>query len=342
MLSVAYAQALLKAGEPEAAEARLLDAERWLEPISDRPEDLSTGMVVVDEAQFQSLPVSLATVRAYYAQTIGDWPGTVIYTRRVLDLLPEEDHSTRGSVTMLLGLAHWANGDLEAAHRTFSDGVASMQKAGRMLYIIDAAIVLADMEMVLGHLHEAVRTCEQALQLATEHGEPMPQGTEDVYTEISKLHREQGDLNAAAQDLATSKMLGDQVEIPDWKYRWCIAQARLKESLGDLDGALDLLDEAERLYVRTPLPNLHPISALKARIWAAQGRLTKALEWVREQGLSPDDDLQLPARVRAHHPGEDPHRPISARPDGRLYSGGHAVSWNACCKQRKKAAGWAA
>ena len=28
---------------------------------------------------------------------------------------------------------------------------------------------------------------------------------------------------------------------------------------------------------------------MKARIWVAQGRLTKALEWVREQGLSVDD-----------------------------------------------------
>jgi LuxR family transcriptional regulator, maltose regulon positive regulatory protein len=291
VLSVAYAQALLNAGKLEAAEARLLDAERWLKPISDRPEDTSTGMVVVDDAQFQSLPVSLATVRAYHAQAIGDWFGTVVYTRRVLDLLPEEDHSMRGSVTMLLGLAHWANGNLEAAHRTFSDGVASIRKAGHILYAIDAAIVLADIKMVLGHLHEAVRTCEHALQLAAEYGEPLPQGTEDVYTEISTLHREQGDLEAAAQDLATSKTLGEQVELPDWQHRWCIAQARLKETLGDLDSALDLLDEAERLYVRTPLPNVRPIAAMKTRVWVAQGRLTEARGWVRERGLSVDDDL---------------------------------------------------
>ena len=45
------------------------------------------------------------------------------------------------------------------------------------------------------------------------------------------------------------------------------------------------------LYIRTPLPDFCPISAMKARIWVAQGRLTKALEWVREQGLSVDDDL---------------------------------------------------
>ena len=119
----------------------------------------------------------------------------------------------------------------------------------------------------------------------------MPLGTEDVYTGISELHRERGDLEAAAQDLLTSKKLGEQVELPDWQYRWCIAQARLKETLGDLDGALDLLDEAERLYVRTPLPDVRPIAALKARVWVAQGRLAEALGWVRERGLSVDDDL---------------------------------------------------
>ena len=45
VLSVAYAWAFLNAGKLEAAEARLLDAERWLEPtadMSDRPEASST------------------------------------------------------------------------------------------------------------------------------------------------------------------------------------------------------------------------------------------------------------------------------------------------------------
>ena len=52
-----------------------------------------------------------------------------------------------------------------------------------------------------------------------------------------------------------------------------------------------LLDEAERLYIRSPLPDFCPISAMKARIWVAQGRLIEAQGWVREQGLSVDDDL---------------------------------------------------
>jgi LuxR family maltose regulon positive regulatory protein len=290
VLCVSYAWAFLNSGKLEAAEARLLDAERWLEAANDmneRLEDPPAKMVVVDEEQFWLLPASLATARAYHAQAVGDLPGTVTYARRVLDLLPEGTSKMRGDATALLGLAQWASGDLEAAHQTLSDGLAAMNP----LDVIVGTFVLADMKMTLGHLHEAIGICEHALQLATVHGEPMPLGTEDVYTGISKLHRERGDLEAAAQDLLKGKKLGEQVELPDWEYRWCIAQARLKETLGDLDGSLDLLDEAKRLYVRTPLPDVRPIAALKARVWVRQGKLAEALGWARGRGLSLDDDL---------------------------------------------------
>jgi LuxR family transcriptional regulator, maltose regulon positive regulatory protein len=38
-------------------------------------------------------------------------------------------------------------------------------------------------------------------------------------------------------------------------------------------------------------PNVRPVSALKTGVWVRQGRLTEALGWVREQGLSAHDDL---------------------------------------------------
>jgi LuxR family maltose regulon positive regulatory protein len=290
VLTIGYAWAFLNSGKLEAAEARLLDAERWLEPtaeMNERSGALSAEMVVVDEAQFRSLPVSLATARAYHAQAIGDVSGTVKYTRQVLDLLPEGDHQWRGAASSLLGLAQYASGDLEAAHRSFSDGLAGMDP----LDAITGTFVLADIKMAQGQLQAAISTYEKSLQLVMEHGEPMPLGTEDLYTGISELHRERGDLEAAAQDLLTGKKLGEQVKLPDWQHRWCIAQARLMESKGDLDGALDLLDKAERRYVRTPVPKVRPIAAMKARVWVAQGRLSEALGWTRERGLSANDDL---------------------------------------------------
>ena len=59
---------------------------------------------------------------------------------------------------------------------------------------------------------------------------------------------------------------------------------------GDLAGALELLNEAERLYTGDMFPDVRPVPALKARVWIAQGSLGEALGWAREQGLSVDDD----------------------------------------------------
>ena len=140
-------------------------------------------------------------------------------------------------------------------------------------------------------LREAERTCEHGLKLAEEYDAPMPIGTEDIYSAISDIHREQGDLETAAEDLQMCKKLGEQVELPDWQHRWCIAQARLDASLGNLDNAVELLDEASVAYVRTPVPDVRPIAAMKARVWVKQGRLGEAQRWAQEQGLSVNDNL---------------------------------------------------
>jgi LuxR family maltose regulon positive regulatory protein len=98
-------------------------------------------------------------------------------------------------------------------------------------------------------------------------------------------------LPAATQWLLRSQELGEHVGLPQNRYRWRVAMARIRQAEGDLAGALDLLDEAERLYVSDFFPNVRPVPALKARVWIAQGRLSDALGWARETDLSADDDL---------------------------------------------------
>jgi len=298
VLSAGYAWALLAYGELEASEARLRDAERWLDATPDMtglsedpvPETGVAEMVVVDEEQYRSLPVTIANARAYYAQTLGDAPGSVKYARRALDLLPEEDHFGRGRAAVLLGLAQWASGDLETALQTLAGAKASFQVAGNILFAISFTFILAGISLAQGRLREAVSTYARSLQLVTEHGEPEPEGIADLYLGLSELHREQGDLEAARQHLLRSEELGEQTEV--YQYRLCLAQARIKQAHGDPDGALDLFDEAERwLDFRTPIPDVRPIAALKTRVWVGQGRLTEALSWARERRLSADDDL---------------------------------------------------
>jgi LuxR family maltose regulon positive regulatory protein len=131
-----------------------------------------------------------------------------------------------------------------------------------------------------------MRTYEEALQLAAEQGGPVLRGTADMHVGMSGILCERNDLHAAMQHLVTSQALGEHTGLPQNPYRWRVAMARIREAYGDLDGALDLLQGAERLYVGDFFPNVRPVSAMTARVWVAQGKLDEALEWTRERELS--------------------------------------------------------
>jgi LuxR family transcriptional regulator, maltose regulon positive regulatory protein len=248
-------------------------------------------MVVVDDDQFNYLAATIAIGRAYIAQALGRTAETVHYARQVLELVSDGDSFRHSQASMMLGMAHWARGDLEPADRVFADYTLKLRRAGNIPDAISTTVVLADLRLTMGRLREAIATIEQLLQFVMDRGEPIPPGTADLHRGLGELLLEQGDRETAAQHLQRSQELGEKAELPVWRYRQCIAQARLDLACGDLDRALMLLDEAERRHIRTPLPEFHSIASMRARIWAVQGRLDQALGWVREQGLSPDDDL---------------------------------------------------
>jgi LuxR family maltose regulon positive regulatory protein len=293
VLSTSYAWALLNDGELESGEARLRDAERWLdaaEDTSERLEGPNTQMVIVDEEQFHTLPASIASARVYYAQALGDMSGSIRYAQQALDLLPEDDYFERGRLAVFIGLAYWASGDLEDAYRSFADAMTCFQTAGNILYAISFTFILADIRLTQGRLREAISTYERSLKLVTEQDESMPEGIGDIYLGLSELAREQGNLEAARRYLLRSEEVGEQADV--YHYHRCIAQARKHEAQGDLVEALELLDEAKRwLDYRTPLPDVRPIAAMKTRVWIRQDRLAEARNWAREQGLSVDDEL---------------------------------------------------
>jgi LuxR family transcriptional regulator, maltose regulon positive regulatory protein len=294
MLSFAVAGALLDAGELEGVEVRLRDAERWL------GEATATGkgspappaeMVVADEEEFRRLPGAIELYRSALALARGDLPATVRYARRTLDRALADDHGVRAGASGFLGLAFWTSGDLEAGHSAWAECAAGLRRSGQIADIFGCAIGMADIRLVQGRLGEAMRTYEQALRRASEQDGPVLRGTADMYVGMSEVHRERDDLPAATQQLLRSQELGEHIGLPQNRYRWRVAMARIRQAEGDLDGAVDLLNEAERVYVGDFFPNARPVPALRARTWIAQGRLGEALGWAREQGLSADDDL---------------------------------------------------
>ncbi|HEV8156155.1 MAG TPA: hypothetical protein VGP67_11505, partial [Gaiellales bacterium] len=167
VLSVGFAGALLAGGDYEGVEARLRDAEGWLDGATDTRQGSpapAAEMVVVDDAEFRRLPAEIELYRAAQALVRGDGPGTVRHARRALELSPADDHLGRASAAALMGLVSWASGDLEAGHSEYAECMAGLRRAGHIADTFGCAIALADIRRTQGRLGEAMRTYEQALQ----------------------------------------------------------------------------------------------------------------------------------------------------------------------------------
>ncbi len=293
-LSTACGWALLDTGDLEFADRRFQDAEQWLgtpvnvnEPFAIPPDK----KLVLNKEEIRSLLTSIANGRAYLAQALGDVTGTVKFAQQASELLHEDEHFERGLSEILTGFAYWSNGDLEAAYKAVADSILNMRMTGKIPFIISFTSYLADIMIAQGFLHETERTYLQLLETITEQGESEVKEAAVLHLGLSELYFERGDIEAAKQHLHKADELGEQPTFPPWYRHWICAHIRIMAAQGDLDDVIEMLSGAERLYYRHPIPDVRPLAALLARVWLAKGNLAETRRWVREQGLSVEDDL---------------------------------------------------
>ena len=294
VLSATYAWVLFGVGELQGIEARLQNAEHWLETTNDSQKKSgspATGMVVVDEAEFHRLPSMIAIVRAGLALANSDMSNVKQNAQKAYDLAIKGDHLTLGGAASQLGLAAWANGDLATARLMTAEGLEKLHQGGYLSAAMGTAITLADIQISQGCLNEAKATYERALNWVTAPNAPYQWGAADMHVGMSALYYEHNNLESATQHLLTSQSLGELAALPQNPYRWCAAKARIQQAHGNLDEALNLLEQAENQYDGNLSPNVRPIATRKVRVWIAQGRLDEALGWVRDQGLSFENEL---------------------------------------------------
>jgi LuxR family maltose regulon positive regulatory protein len=280
VLCTLLGRAFADVGKPEVSELRLQDAEQCLENSN-----------IADEAQLKPLPAMIALIRASNAQMQGNLAATVKYAELALKIIPDNDLILRAEAIITLEVTHWARGNLESALQALGDWMESMTQMGNHTFAVASAFAVADLLIDLGRLSDAERTYKDALNQATQHGPESEHITAHHHLGLSMIYRQRGDDTLAAYHLGQANELGLQTTLVDWKYRWHVVQAQLNETAGKLETALDLLDEAKRVYIQTALPDLRPVAALKARIYLKQGRSDKTREWAAESGLSLADEV---------------------------------------------------
>jgi LuxR family maltose regulon positive regulatory protein len=255
-------------------------------------------VIVVDLEGFRSLPAHIEMYRAALALMSGDLDGTVAHAREALALAPPGDALTRAAAGALAGLASWSTGDLSGAHAAYTESVAGLKSAGFLADVLGCTITLGDILRTQGRLGDAERTYRRALEsTASATGREPLRGTADMHVGLAGVLLEHNDLAGAVEHLTVSERLGEHNGLPQNAYRRRVVLARLRAAEGDLDGALALLDDAERVYDGDYAPDVQPVAAVRARLRIRRGELAQAQEWARDRQLSCDDD---PSYVREY------------------------------------------
>lgn len=287
VLAIALIGGLMASNEFDDVDVRLDQVEELLA----KP---ATDLVVADPDELPRMPATVTMYRAALTLIGGDPPGAIARAGRAIEAAVAGDDQVTGAASALSGLASWTIGDIASAHASYTTAIPALTRAGHIADVLGCSIAMADMELRLGHLSDAERTLSRALELAaanTPTGSAVMRGTADMLVGLSRMAWYRNDLAATAEYLRRSDDLGEAASLAQNPYRWRVGMARLRAAGGDLSTALELLDEAERVYVGDYSPNVQPVHATRARVTAAQGDITRARNWAHQHQLAPDDEL---------------------------------------------------
>jgi len=286
-LCLLHAWMLVSTSELDAAEARLKEAESGFAAgtetspaLGDEPEPL-VRQRVADE---------VLALRAQIATYRGDWRLAIQLGRQALEHASGLEKGLGVRIRVNLGNAYWWSGDILMAGETFAQASSTAQSSGEIPGAISSLCSLASTQRVQGRLHEAARTYGQALHIASDEGIRGFLYASWPYVGLGRLRYEWNDLSGALKYAVESIQLTRDTGVPLLLLAGYALLARVEQAEGNLEGALEINEQAQRLALlhdnRRELPLL---KAYQARLWLMQGNLEAASRWVRESRLSVDD-----------------------------------------------------
>ncbi|MEO0564952.1 MAG: hypothetical protein AAF125_22795, partial [Chloroflexota bacterium] len=277
VLCAGYGWTMIYEGAFDASERWFQRAEHWLNT------DKREAMRVADTFQFEMLPASLSSARAYRAMALSDVQATLHHAQLALDQAGDTEHISRTQAMALSGLAHVANGDLAAADATISNLIDHMEKFGRLADALELMFVVGDIRITRGMVRSAYSLYQRGFEmLRTATPGTNLIGQEDLYRGVVDVYREWGDWNAAEDHLMAAEELGAMaISRPDWHHRLNLSAARLALSQGNFDQTLAFSEAAQQHYSPSPIPPVRSAAAVIARVWIQQGNLSAATKWAR-------------------------------------------------------------
>jgi LuxR family maltose regulon positive regulatory protein len=283
-LCIFYGRELFKSGDLDNAEKRLQAAEKILESAS------------FSDPDKENLQGRIAVIRAYISSRTGDVSGAIHFANQALRILPQKDLAWRSVAATNLGFAYgWTGkGDLIKAQPAFSEAMKISKEAGNIYYQIFNGSCLGGVMSMRGKLKEATEIARQSLRLAIENGMEQTGIVGSLYGVLGMILCEWNDLDEGLRLINKGIEVSEQGRDPVILGSIQVSLLRALLYRMDFAGAykaMERLNESVRNFALPPWIT-NTTGALNVLFWMVAGDLSRALQWVKERGLSIDGDLE--------------------------------------------------
>jgi LuxR family maltose regulon positive regulatory protein len=276
---------------------------------------LGEGERLIDRAEEQAADVhaeadddtrrEALVVRAELAKMRGDADGMEHFAGRALavaadgsDPDPGVDfyaRSNRAYAALLRGEAH-------AAEAAFHEFVAQQQAAGHVHHALRSSYHLARALIAQGRLRDADAACRVGLQVAATLAGPDEPAAGIAHLGLAEVLTERGQLDEARDHAETAAEQCAQLGYFRWTVAGAAALARVRRLAGDLDGAADVLAQAERgapHHETMTADVINPIPIERASLRLAHGDLDAVARCLAARAVT-EHDRPAYGREREH------------------------------------------
>jgi LuxR family maltose regulon positive regulatory protein len=291
-LSLVQAWMALVGGNVTAVGPALDAAERV---SADGPEEAFAPSVGVGGSQLANVPASIALARAFVTHLRGDAEGTAAFASQAQAAIGEGDWILALVTRWQLAAADWLGGRLAAAERGFASVIAACRAAGERGLAAASCHLLGQVQRARGRLDAALATYQQVLEITAPPGQPALPAAGIAYVGMAEVAYQRNDLDAAGRYVDDGIAQCRHLNYTQPLATGLATLAWIRQALGDVDGALEAVDEAERAGPGQEVTSLlNPVPAQRARLQLAQGDVAAAARWTQQRGLDPDDEPDYP------------------------------------------------
>jgi LuxR family maltose regulon positive regulatory protein len=281
-LSVLYAWLLLSFSDFENAGKHLESAEKALKSEllnGTSPESLNTrGELLATKA------MHAVYLRGFDPSQLIDW------AEQALRDLRSDNTPFRGTATGILATAYRNQRDWSRAEQAFAQAAAMERNSQNVMSEFAAIMQQTLIQRLRGALSLAIATSRRALDWAAERGAAASPFTGGVDSNLAGLLRERNEFEEAERFAHLGVTRCALTGNPHQHIASLLILARLKQAMGNFEGALESLLQARELARQNQAVwFLNLLPAVEVQFYLAQGNLSNALQRLPEAQAKADE-----------------------------------------------------